>query len=127
MPALPPQSPARVGDEPAAVPAIVMSRKSQSVADRLLTVSVRGVPSVSERKKMRRTAVAPAQVRVPLIVQFPPKAKKEIPAEAGAVNVRLLKVFAPETVHPTAEVDVKDTLYQVSPVLLKLCEDGDPV
>ena len=71
IPELPPQSPARVGDEPAAVPAIVMSRKSQSVADSVLTVSVRVVPRVSERTKMRRTAVAPAQVRVPVMVWLP--------------------------------------------------------
>ena len=68
IPELPPQSPARVGDAPDAVPARVMSRKSQSVAEMALTVSVRGVPMELERKKMRRIADAPAQVSVPLIV-----------------------------------------------------------
>ena len=44
MPELPPQLPALVGDEPAAEPAITMSRKSQSLTDNVLTVSVLGVP-----------------------------------------------------------------------------------
>ena len=66
IPELPPQSPARVGDAPDAVPARLMSRKSQSVAEMLLTVSVRWVPMVSERKKTRRTADAPAQLSVPV-------------------------------------------------------------
>ena len=68
MPVLPPQSPARVGDAPDAVPARTMSRKSQSVAEILLTVRVRGVPMVPDCKKIRRTADAPAQVSVPLMV-----------------------------------------------------------
>ena len=81
-----------MGDEPAAVPAMVMSRKSQSSADKLLTVNVRVVPRVSERTKTRRTAVAPAQVRVPVIVLLPPKTTCVRPADAGAVMVMLLNV-----------------------------------
>ena len=41
-----PQSPALVEDVPAAVPAILISRKSQSSADKELTVNVRCVPIV---------------------------------------------------------------------------------
>ena len=96
MPLLPPQSPARVGDEPAAVPAIVMSRKSQSSADRLLTVNVRVVPMVSERRKIRRTAVAPAQVKVPVMVWFALNKSPVSPADAGAVTVMALNVFVPD-------------------------------
>ena len=97
MPELPPQSPARVGDDPAATPAIVMSLKSQSVADKVLTLSVRVVTRVSERTKMRRTAVAPAHVRVPEMVLFAAKVYCFKPADAGAVRVKSLKVFAPVT------------------------------
>ena len=110
MPVLPPQLPALVGDEPAAAPAIVMSRKSQSVADRLLTVSVRVVPRVLERTKMRRTAVAPAQVSVPLMVLLDKNETEVKPAVDGAVTVRLLKVFAPVTEFACADVLVKDKL-----------------
>ena len=106
MPVLPPQSPARVGEEPAAVPAIVMSRKSQSVADRLLTVSVRVVPRVSERTKIRRTAEAPATVSVPLMVWLALKVHCIKPADAGAVNVKLLNVFVPVTACVAAVVPV---------------------
>ena len=83
-------------DAPDAAPARVMSRKSQSVAEMLLTVSLRGVPIVLDRKKMRRTADAPAQVRVPLMVWGPLKLHCIWPSAAGAVNVKLLNVFAPE-------------------------------
>ena len=112
MPLLPPQLPARVGEEPAAVPAMVMSRKSQSVADRVPTVRVRVVPRVLERTKMRRTAVAPATVRVPVMVWFPTKANCVKPAEVEAVNVKLLNVFVPITlwVSKLEEAPVKDTL-----------------
>ena len=106
MPVLPPQLPARVGDEPAAAPAIVMSRKSQSVADRLLTVNVRGVPMVLERKKMRRTAVAPATVNVPVIVWPAEKITVRNP-EAGAVTTMLLNVLASLIIK---EVPAKDKL-----------------
>lgn len=92
MPVLPPQLPARVGDAPDAVPARIMSRKSQSVADRLLTVNVRVVPMVSERRKMRRTAVAPAQVRVPVMVWLAEKETAIIPADDGAVIDKLFAV-----------------------------------
>ena len=44
MPLLPPQFPALVGDAPAAAPARVMSRKSQSFAERVATVRVRTAP-----------------------------------------------------------------------------------
>ena len=46
MPELLPQLPALVGAEPDAAPAITMSRKSQSSADKELTVNVRCVPTV---------------------------------------------------------------------------------
>ncbi len=96
MPVLPPQSPARVGDAPDAAPARVISRKSQSVAEMALTVSVRGVPMVSDRKKMRRTAEAPAQVKVPLTVWFAEKVTGRIPKFLGVI-VMLLKVTGPLT------------------------------
>jgi len=92
MPVLPPQSPARVGDAPDAVPARLMSRKSQSVAEIELTVRVRGVPIVPDRKKMRRTADAPAQVSVPLIVWSAEKRTTRIPADDGAVIDKLFAV-----------------------------------
>ena len=100
MPVLPPQSPARVGDAPDAAPARVMSRKSQSSAEILLTVSVRGVPMALELKKTRRTADAPAQVSVPLMVIDSTLIEREaIPALAGAGKVRLLNVrLEPENV-----------------------------
>jgi len=110
MPVLPPQSPARVGDDPAAVPAMVMSRKSQSVADRVPTVRVLVVPRVLERTKMRRTAVAPAQVSVPVMVWFAENARVARPADAGAVTLRSLNVFAPWIVLVFVPVLVKDTL-----------------
>ena len=113
MPVFPPQSPARVGEEPAAVPAMVMSRKSQSVADRLLTVSVRVVPSVSDRAKMRRTAVAPATVSVPLIVWLPPNTAEITDALVWAVYNRLLNVLLPVIVGAIEAVvvtGIKDTL-----------------
>jgi hypothetical protein len=59
-----------------------------------LTVKVRGVPMVSERKKIRRTADAPAQVSVPLIVWLALKITVTKPAPAGAVIDRLLYVAA---------------------------------
>ena len=68
IPEFPPQSPARVGDEPAAAPAIVISRKSQSVAERVPTVRVRVVPRTLDLRNTRRTAVAPEQVKVPVMV-----------------------------------------------------------
>ena len=87
-----------------------MSRKSQSVADSVLTVRVRVVPSVFERKKMRRTADAPATVRVPLMVWSPPSESCIKPAEAGAVTVRLLNVHDDEIVFVDAVVPVNATL-----------------
>ena len=110
MPVFPPQSPARVGDEPAAVPAIVMSLKSQSVADSVLTVNVRVVPNVLDCKKMRLTADAPATVNVPLMVWFPEKLQPTKPAEDAAVIKRLLNVAEPENDFVELVVAVVDTL-----------------
>ncbi len=113
MPVLPPQSPARVGDAPDAAPARLMSRKSQSVkasTEMLLAVRVRGVPMVSERKKMRRTADAPAQVSVPLMVWLAAKVTGRILADDGAVIDKLLNVFVPVIVLAELPVPVKDTL-----------------
>lgn len=110
MPLLPPQLPARVGEEPAAVPAMVMSRKSQSVADSVPTVRVRVVPSVLERTKIRRTAVAPATVSVPLMVWLAANTSCIKPDVAGAVTVKLVNEFAPDIVCDTGEDPVKDTL-----------------
>ena len=90
-PELPPQSPARVGEPPAAVPAIVMSLKSQSSADRVPTVRVRVVPTVLLRNMILRTADAPATVRVPVMVWSAVKDTWRRPA--GAVIDRLLKVL----------------------------------
>jgi hypothetical protein len=50
---------------------------------------------VFERKKMRRTADAPAQVSVPLMVWLAENDNAAIAANAGAVIVKLLNVFAP--------------------------------
>jgi hypothetical protein len=68
IPLLPPQSPPRVGEIGAAAPAIVMSRKSQLVADTAAQVRVRVAPIVLERTKPRAIADEPAQVKVPLTV-----------------------------------------------------------
>ena len=92
MPVLPPQSPARVGDAPDAAPARIMSRKSQSAAEMALTVRVRGVPMMPDCKKMRRTADAPAQVSVPLMVWLAEKETVIIPADDGAVIDKLFAV-----------------------------------
>lgn len=110
MPVLPPQLPARVGDAPDAAPARIMSRKSQSSAEMALTVRVRGVPMVLDCKKMRRTADAPAQVSVPLMVWFAENMKFIKPADAGAVQVKLLNVFTPVIELLVDDVPVKDTL-----------------
>ena len=116
MPVLPPQLPALVGDDPAAAPAIVMSRKSQSCADKLLTVSVRVVPRMLERKKMRRTAVAPATVRVPVMVWLALNIRPLSPALDGALNVSVLNVFAPFIVGDSdALVLENDTLLKTWP------------
>lgn len=111
MPELPPQSPARVGDAPDAAPARLMSRKSQLVADMAATVRVRWVPTVSDCRNTRRTADAPAQVRVPEIVQAPLKEIDEIPlALEGEVAVKLLKLVPAGMFHPYAPVLINDTL-----------------
>ena len=69
MPLLPLQSPSRVPLTGAAAPAIVMSRKSASVPANAAQVSVRVVPRVSDRTKVRMVASVPADsVRVPLMV-----------------------------------------------------------
>jgi hypothetical protein len=51
--------------------------------------------------------VAPATVRVALIVWLADKVKSTNPAEAGAVTVKLLKVFAPVNVLVPAPVPRK--------------------
>ena len=110
MPELLPQFPALVGDEPDAVPAIEISRKSQSVADKELTVNVRCVPIVFDWRNTRRTADAPAQVSVPFTVMFPLIGSALIPVEAGGVTVKLLKVrvlklsVVAEDVKPTVKL-----------------------
>jgi hypothetical protein len=69
IPLLPLQSPNLVPDAGAAAPAMVMSRKSASVAEKAAQVSVRVVPIVSERTKCRIVALVPAEsVSVPLMV-----------------------------------------------------------
>ena len=114
MPELPPQFPARVGDELAAAPAIAISLKSQSWADRVPTVRVRCVPRVSDRRKIRRTEAEPAHVSVPVMVWLAAKKAKDKPALAErAVNVKLLNVFMPLMVYPVEVVKlalVYDTL-----------------
>ena len=117
MPVLPPQSPARVGDAPDAAPARLMSRKSQSVAEMALTVRVRGVPIMLDCKKMRRTADAPAQVSVPLIVEFALKFSLLRLADAAALIVKLLKLINPETLALTPDVPVTEKLYKLSGVV----------
>jgi hypothetical protein len=59
---------------------------------------------------MRRTADAPAQVSVPLIVWLLEKMKFIKPADAGAVQVKLLKVFWPDIVLKDAVPLVNETL-----------------
>ena len=112
MPEFPPQLPARVGEAGLAAPANVISRKSQSAAEIVPTVRVREVPNTSEDINTRRFAVAPAQVRVPVIIWLALKLKGISPADDGAVNVKLVNVLAP-TIAPMETVlvlDVKDKL-----------------
>ena len=92
--ALLPQSPARVGAVPIAVPRISMSRKSQSAATNVPTVRSRCVPIVLDAKNIRRTADAPAQVNVPLIVWLAPKNTLKI-FPFGKESVKFVKVFTP--------------------------------
>ena len=54
--------------------------------------------------------MAPAQVRVPLMVWFALNVHSIKPAEAGAVIVKLLKVFAATICFVFAEVDENVTL-----------------
>lgn len=68
IPEFPPQSPARVGEDPAAAPKMAMSLKSQSFADIAAAVIDRCVPSVFENTNKRLFAAAPATVNVPLII-----------------------------------------------------------
>jgi len=100
---LPPQSPARVGALPAAAPAIVMSRKSQSAADKFATVRVRGVPVVFDRRVTRLIALAPAQVKVPLTIWLSDMRNCSRPEEAGGTTVRLLNVHDPKIAKAEAE------------------------
>ena len=90
---------------------MVMSRKSQSVTDRVPTVRVRVVPNVLDSSMIRRIAVAPAAVRVPVMVWSSAKDTWRRLAEAGAVIDRLLKVLDPLIVCVAlAPDDVNDTL-----------------
>lgn len=109
---LPPQSPPLLVAVIALV-AAVMSRMSTLLnVVGLARVSVRGVPSVSERKKTRRTWVAPDADSVPLMIWSALKTAVCTVLMPGAVNVRLLKVFAPliVTVVFDAPAPVKATL-----------------
>ena len=110
IPEFPPQSPARVGEPPAAVPAIVISRKSQSSADRVPTVRVRVVPMVLESSITRLTAEAPAAVSVPVMVWSSPTEHWIKPSDVGAVTVKLVNVFAPVIVFIADDVPVNVTL-----------------
>ena len=74
-------------------------------------VSVRAVPSVLDRRNLRLSELAPAvSVSVPLMVWLSEKAMDESPAAARAATVKLLNVFAPETVAVVMAVLVKLTL-----------------
>jgi hypothetical protein len=95
IPELPPQSPALVGEAPAAEPAIVMSLKSQSFAEIALAVIVLVVPIVSERTKALAIAEEPATVKVPVTVWFAAKINGVGPKESAAVKDRLLNVLMP--------------------------------
>ena len=69
IPELPLASPSRVPLAGAAAPAIVMSRKSTSVAETAAHVRVLVVPSALEARKVRYAEAVPAlTVRVPLMV-----------------------------------------------------------
>ena len=93
----------------AAAPAMVMSRKSQSVADTAAQVMVRDVPIVPERTKPRAIADEPAQVNVPLTV-WSAAIDSWLSPVALASNVRLLNVFAPVIERVPTAVLVKETL-----------------
>ena len=119
MPELPLQSPARVGDIGAAAPAIVMSLKSQSVADTAAAVIVLDVPIVSEYTAIRFTALAPATVRVPVTVWFADNAK-DFNETLVELTVRFAKVFAPvmmtsPVAAPEPELALFVTLLKVKP------------
>jgi hypothetical protein len=61
---------------------------------------------------MRRTADAPAQVSVPLIVMFALTYSLLRLADAGAVTVRLLKLNNPTTLEVVTAVLVIEKLYK---------------
>jgi anti-sigma factor RsiW len=94
MPELPPQLPALVGELPAAVPAIVMSLKSQSVAESAAAVKVLGTGN-AERSQTRRIDDAPAQVNVPFMIWLAEIVQIVIPVLVGDEIVKLLNVFVP--------------------------------
>ena len=94
MPVLPPQSPARVGVDPAAAPASVMSRKSQSEAVTAAAVMVLVVPMVSERINTRCVALEPEVERVPFTVQFASNDSVRTPELVRAVMSMLFAVNA---------------------------------
>ena len=111
IPELPLASPNRVPLAGAAAPAIVMSRKSASVADTAAQVRVLVVPSVSEARKVRYADAVPALiVRVPLMVWSALKVTGVMPTVVRPVKDRLLNVFAPVIVIPVAAALVKLTL-----------------
>ena len=111
IPLLPLQSPNRVPLTGAAAPAMVMSRKSASVPEKAAQVSVRVVPSVSERTNVRIVASVPAEsVSVPLMVWLSVTETTFKPAAVIPVTDKLLKVFAPLSVTVPADVLVKLTL-----------------
>ena len=95
MPKLLPQSPALVGAVPDAVPAITMSRKSQSLAARVPTVNTRAVPTVSDNRKTRLIGEPPVMVSVPLMIWAAAKLTVDSPVVDGALIVKLLNVFVP--------------------------------
>jgi hypothetical protein len=109
MPLLPLQSPARVGDAPAAAPANVISLKSQSVAEMAAAVIVRVVPIVLDSTKIRLLADAPSTVNVPLTVWFALKTRFFIFALV-AETVKLLNVFVPVIIGPVGKLPVLETL-----------------
>lgn len=88
---------------------MVMSRKSQSLADTAAAVMVRVVPMGLERTKPRWLTDKPAQVKVPLTVWLAEIDSWLRPVPL-AVNVRLLKVFTPVMARVPADVPVKETL-----------------
>ena len=122
IPLLLPALPRRVPLIGAPAPVTLMSRKSTSVPENALTVTVLLVVVTFEVRSCLALPPAPAlKVKVPLTVKFESVVICLMPVTDRPTKVRLLNVLAP--VRPRVLVDVvlvKETLLYVLPPPIKL-------